>query len=450
MSHVVLVRIYDLGTNVLADISGISLTKSMSRQLNGPRSFVVTAPANSSLLTTVAGDGFPNLYDGGNRKLVVWEGPSDGTDPDPLTDDPIFHGRIFGVERSGGENAVLATITAYDAWMELGYEADNRAGRVVRDGTTTFVGDPSFLTPSFSPTPSQSGISGPDLIQQILTYSQADPSTNPVQGEGPLPIDIVSGTWDLDVPPALDLNPVDSADWPVLVGDFISQLIATDAVDLDFRPVIPGTGLDLTSTPDDYIMVEASSQSKMGTDRSATVHFDYLTGSHNARAARQECDFSKHSNRIWYELGPRLDKKHWRGDLTPHSASVSDLLADVDASAVKYGGPDTLKGYNASIRVFDSLGTENSSRPLYLALYRAEVRWRLEPRRLLYITPNPDSKALFDPPTDYDVYDLVRIKTGADFGVALDEVQRIHGYTKTWSAEGVAEVSEFLTSADAA
>jgi hypothetical protein len=199
-------------------------------------------------------------------------------------------------------------------------------------------------------------------------------------------------------------------------------------------------------------MVEASSVSKKGTDRTATVHFDYLTGSHNAKAARQECDFSLHCDRLWYELGPRLDKRHWRGDITPHSAiPVSEgLLTLMDDSADKYGGPDTQKGYNASVRVFDSLGTENTSRPLYQALYKAEVRWRVEPRRLLYITPADDTKALFEPPQDYDVYDLVQIKTGTGFGVALNEKQRVHGYTKTWTPEGVAAVSELQTSADIA
>ena len=445
MSHVVTAKIYDLGTNVLADISGISLTKEMTRQLNGARSFKITAPAADSLLTTVAGDGYPNLHDGGNRKLVVWE------DGNPAVDDPIFHGRIFMVERAGDENDVLVTITAYDPYLELGYEGDNRAGRVVRDDTTTVFGDPSFFTPKFtSSVGGQTGISGPDLIQQILTNAQQDPTPNPVQGEGPLPIDIVSGIWDLLVPPALDVNPVDSADWPVLAGDFIAQLIATDAVDFDLRPIRPGTGLNISSVADDYIMVEASSKSKMGTDRSATVHFDYLTGSHNAKAARQVCDFSTHCDRLWYELGPKLNHGNWRGDITPHTPSVSDILTEFDASAVKYGGPDAHKGYNASIRVLDSLGTENSSRPLYLALYRAEAKWRLEPRKLLYVTPNPDAKALFEPPQDYDVYDLVQINTGAGFGVALSEKQRVHGYTKTWTAEGVAEVSELLTSADVA
>ena len=445
MSHVVTIKIYDLGTTELADISSISLTRSMTRQLNGARSFQLSAPASDGLLTAVAGDGFPNLYDGGNRKLVVWEGPADGTPPDPTTDDPIFHGRIYMVERTGDENAVLVNVTAYDPWMELGYEGDNRAGRVVRDASRTTVGDPSFLTPIWN---GGGAISGPDLIQQILTYSQSDPTTNPIQGEGPLPIDVISGTWDIDVPPAIDVSPVDSLDWPVLVGDMINQLIATDAVDFDLRPLRPGTGKNLAGDDDPYIMVEASSQSKMGTDRSGTVHFDYLTGSHNAKAARQECDFSTHCDRLWYELGPRLDKQHWRGDLTPHSPSTADVLAAADASAAKYGGPDAAPGYSAWIRIFDSLGTENSSRPLYLELYKAEVLWRVEPRRLLYITPNPDAKALFEPPQDYDVYDLIQIKTGAGFGVELDEVQRVHGYTKTWTSEGVAEVSELLTSAD--
>lgn len=433
MSHVVTVKIYDLGANELADISGISLQKTFIRQLNGPTSFAVTVPARSSLLTTIAGDGYPNLNHG-NRKLVVWE------DGDPSTDVPIFHGRIFNVERAGDENDIQVTVTAQDPRMELGYEADQRAGRWVRDSVYEFV-EPVFN--------SGGAISGPDLIQQILTYCQGDPTTDPITGEGPLPIDIVSGTWDISTPPALDVSPVDSAVWPVMVGDFINQLIATDAVDFDIKPCRPGAGLNLSSSADDYIMGVASSESKMGTDRSATVHFDFWAGNHNAKGARLLDDFATQCDRLWYFMGPRLDLQHWRGDITPNGAANVDLLTAVDAAAAKYGGPNTLKGYNAWIRIFDSLGTETTARPLYEALYRAEIKWRMEPRRLLYITPNPDTAALFEPPQDYDVFDLVQIKTGSDFGVVLDEKQRVHGYTKTWTAEGVAEVSELLTSADA-
>lgn len=444
MSHVITAKIYDLGVTVLADISGIALEKSMTRQINGARSFTIQAPAGSTLLTTLAGDGDPNL-NVGNRKLVVWE------DSNPDTDDPIFHGRIFTVERDGDENAVLVTITAFDSWMELGFEADNRAGRPVRDDTQTLVGDPSFLTPSFSSSVGgQTEISGPDLIQQILTYSQADPTTNPIQGEGPLPIDLQSGTWDLLVPPALDISPIFDAVWPALCGDFIQQLIATNAVDFDLRPIRPGTGLDINGNPDDYIMVEASSMSKKGTDLSATVHFDYLTGDKNAIGCKETRDFSTYCDRLWYELGPRLSPRHWRGDLTPHSASVSDVLPLMDDAAAIYGGPDAAPGRFASFRVLDSLGSENSSRPLYIALYKDEVKLRVNPRQLLYVTPDPDTTALFEPPQDYDAFDLVQIKTGADFGVELDEKQRVYGYTKTWSREGVATVGQLVTSADAA
>lgn len=440
MSHVLTIKIYDLGTNELADVSGITINdRSMTRTANDTRSFTVTFPSNSSLLTADAGDGFPVLYKGGNRKLVVWE------DGDPDTDDPIFHGRITNVERDSNTDDREVTVVAQDARIELGYDADSRAGRYVRDATANFV-NPSF-TSSVS---GQSGISGPDLIKQILTNAQGDPTTNPVTGEGPLPIDLVSGDWDLDVPPAIDVNPVDSADWPVMVGDFINQLIATDAVDFDLLPVRPGTGLNLDSAADDYIMVKATSKSKLGIDRSATVHFDHLTGSFNAMGARLVDDFTTQCDRLWYELGPRLDQSHWRGDITPHGDYSVDhgLLTKMDDAAAKYGGPNTLKGYNAWLRVFDSLGSENSARPLYQALYGAEIQLRLEPRRLLYITPCPDVAALFEPPQDYDVFDLVQIKLGADFGVELDEAQRVYGYTKTWSPEGVASVSELQTSAD--
>lgn len=450
MSHVVLVKIYDLGTTALADISGISLTKEMVRQINGPRSFQITAPAADPLLTTVAADGAPNLCSG-RRKLVVWEGPADGTPPNPATDTPIFHGRIFTIERDGTENDVLVTVTAYDPWMELGFEGNNQAGRPVRSPGSTPGGEGDFTGPTFTPTPpGQTGVSGPDLMQQILTFSQADPTTNPIQGEGPLPIDVVSGVWDLDVPPAIDLSINDKADWPVQIGDFFNQLIQTGVVDLDMKPVLPGTGKNLSGVADPYVMVEASAQSKMGTDRSATVHFDYLTGSFNAAGCKQVEDFTTYMDRLWYELGPRIDQHHWRGDITPHAASVSSTLIPSDNAAAIYGGPPgaAIPGRMASVRVLDSLGNENLSRPLYVALYEDESKLRRQPRLLLYITPAADSKALFEPPQDYDAFDLVQIKTGSGFGVVLNEAQRVYGYTKTWTPEGVATVGQLITKAD--
>jgi hypothetical protein len=416
-------KLYDLATNELADISSIALEKTLKRRLNLSRGFTIQAPAGHSLLTSIAGDGYPNLRKG-NRKLIVWD---DGDGPG---DQPIFHGRIFGVERNGNGTQNLATITGFDPYMELGFDSDDRAGRPVRDSTGNFI-NPTFV----SSVDAGAAVSGPDLIQQVLTNSQqVGDESDPSPGEGPLPIDLVTGDFDVDVPPAIDLSVVDTMDWPVLIGDFIAQLVQTGVVDWDMRPVDPSEGFD------PYVMVALSAVSSLGTDRSATVHFDYWTGSKNASACRHVEDFATINNKLYDYLGPRLDNQHWRANITPGSPGT---IVDPTASRALYGGQFM------SIRVLDSIGTEASSRPLYIALWNAEQGYRIEPRNMLFITPNPGGKALFLPPADFDVGDLVAVNTGADFGVALAETQRVYGYDKTWDRQGVARISELITSADA-
>lgn len=416
--------LYDLASNELADISTIALEKTLTRQLNQARSFTITAPAGHTLLTTVAGDGYPNLRKG-NRKLVVWEAG---------IPNPIFHGRIHTVERNGDGTQNLVTITAFDPLMELGYDPD-RAGRPVRDSTGNFI-NPSFTGTGIDPTT----ISGPDLIRQILTNSQVSGPESPGPGgEGPLPIDVSSGTFDIDVPPAVDLNCLDTMDWPVLCGDFIQQLVQSGVVDVELTPLDPATALD------PYFMVMLSAVSGLGTDKSGTVHFDYFTGALNASACKHVEDWTTVNNKLYDYLGPRIDQSHWKANITP-SIAPPGLATTIAASRALYGGPGG--GQMMSIRVFDSIGTEFSSRPLYIALWNAEQGYRVEPRNLLYITPNPDAKALFDALFDYDAGDLIAINTGADFGIALAETQRVYGFTKTWSRENVARVSQLLTSAD--
>jgi hypothetical protein len=418
VSHTVTAKLYDLQSNELADISSIALEKGLKRRLNQARSFTITAPAGHSLLTTVADDGYPNLRKG-NRKLLVWE---DG--------DIIFHGRVFTVERHGDGTKNEATITAFDPWMELGYDADDRAGRPVRDETGNFI-DPKFV----SSVDSGDAISGPDLIRQVLTYSQGTGTeSDPNPGEGPLPIDLDTGDFDVDVPPAVDLSVVDSADWPVLIGDFVNQLIETGVVDVDMRPVDPSEGFD------PYVMVALSAVSSQGTDRSGTVHFDYWTGSKNASDCRHVEDFTTICNKLYDYLGPRRDTKHWKANITPGAPGTT---VDPSASRALYGGEFM------AIRVFDSVGFEAQSRPLYMALWNAEQGLRVEPRDMLFITPSSDEKALSEPPADFDVGDLVAVNVGAEFGLPLAEAQRVYGYDKTWSREGVARIAGLLTSADA-
>lgn len=419
MSHTVTAKLYDLDSNELADISGIALERSLKRRLNMARSFVISnLPAGDPLLTSLAGDGYPNLRKG-NRKLLVWE---DGN--------IIFHGRVFTVERNGDGKENLATVTAFDPWMELGYEGDDRAGRPVRDETGNFI-NPTFVSSVDGLDP----ISGPDLIRQALTNSQqTGDETDPTPGEGPLPIDLASGDFDLDVPPAIDLSVIDTMDWPVLCGDFISQLVETGVVDVDMRPVDPTEGFD------PYIMVALSAVSSFGTNRTATVHFDYWTGDKNAAGCRHVEDFATINNKLYDYLGPaQPGGTRWKTNITP---SHPGATVDPTASRALYGGQFM------SIRILDSIGTESSARPLYIALWNAEQGYRVEPRDLLFITPNPDTAALYEAPADYDVGDLITINTGAELGLALAEAQRIYGYDKQWDRQGVARYSQLLTSAD--
>ncbi len=419
MSEIV-AKLYDLASNELADISSVMLDKSLTPAHNGARQFQFTVPTRSVVREFAVVDGYRNLRRG-NRKLVVWE---NGT--------PIFHGRVWSIERTGDANQITAAVTCYDPFMELGFAADDRAGRPVRDATGNLI-SPSFPAP----------VSGPGLIYQVLTNSQGNVDTigDPNLHEGPLPIDLTLGTFDTSVPPAIDLSCVDTMDWPALIGDFMAQLADTDVCDFFMRP------LDIGEAADPYKMVALSAVSSYGTDKSATVHFDYWTGSRNASGVRVIEDFSTICNKLYDFLGPRMDDNlHWKGSLTPGSPGVT---VDPTASRALYGGPGVDKGEFMWIRPYDTLGVENDSRPLYTALYNSEAGWRVEPRNLLYITPSKDTKALFQAPQAFDIGDQITINLGDDVGHdAISDKQRVYGYTKTWSRENVASLSELVTSAD--
>lgn len=420
----VTIEIRDLQSNVISDISEVALTRELGVLHNQMRSFKVGALANNTLFSdTYSGDSMRKLRKG-NRKLLVWE-----------DDQIVFHGRIWNVERVGGEDRNDVTITAFDPMPELGFDSEGKAGRPVR-GSTVAGGsyDGNFIAPKFvSSVDSGAAISGPDLIQQILTNSQNTGSeADPTPGEGPLPIDLTTGDFDLDVPPAVDLSCEDTMDWPILVGDFIAQLVSTGVCDIYLRPVDPDEGLD------PYVMVALSAVSSFGTDRHASVHFDFWTGDHNAKGCRHVEDFSTINNKLYDYLGPRLDTLHWRSNITPGSPGT---MVDPSDSRDRYGT-------FMSIREFDSIGTESSSRPLYLALWNAEQGYRVEPRDLLYITPQDGVGSLFTAPQDFEVGDLIAINVGAKFGLELAETQRVYGYTKTWSREDVPSMSQIVTSAD--
>lgn len=417
VSHTLVFKLANLDTSETADISSVCLTRKMNRRLNLTRGATIEVPANHALITDVFGSDGGQVARESDRKLIVTR---DG--------ETIHHARVFLDERVGDGRKERQTLTSFDPLMELGYDADDRGGRVVRDSTGNFV-DPTFTgTGSGGP----DVISGPDLIQQVLTNSM---NGDPLVGEGAFPIDL-GGSFDIDVPPAIDLSVIDTMDWPILAGDFLVQLLATDTFDIDLRPLAIG------ELADGYKMVQLSALNRVGSDKSGTVHFDYRTGSKNAGRVRYISDFATILNKLLDYLGPRLDKRHWVSNIAPDSPGVTP---DVAPSRARFGGPDG--GQIIQIRVKDSIGSESSSRPLYLAEYNAELGLRLLPRKLLYITPNMNAKAAFEPFTDYDVGDEVEINV-ARLGLSIAATQKIHGFDVEWDRNGVERVSEFLTTAE--
>jgi hypothetical protein len=195
-------------------------------------------------------------------------------------------------------------------------------------------------------------------------------------------------------------------------------------------------------------MSALSAVTALGSDKSATVHFDYFTGSHNANACRHLDDFSTINNKLYDYLGPPVQSgdpnTRWTGNITPGSPGTT---VDPSASRALYGGPGEVPGQFMQIRIMDTIGGESDSRPLYLALWNAEQGERVEPRGMLYLTPNPDVKALWEPPHDYDVGDLVSVNVGPAFGLTIAAVQRVYGWDKTWDRQGIARITGLITSA---
>lgn len=418
------VKIYELGLtddgDELADISDIATECTLRVRHNLARSFEIRdMPAGDSRLTANAADGLRKLRRG-NRKLIVWE---DG--------DVVFHGRIWIVERTGDATGNFVTVTAFDPWFELGFESDDRAGRPVRDETG------NFITPAFG----DSAISGPQLVFDILTNSaQVGDESDPTPGEGPLPINLDIANFTVAIPPNVDLNPTRIMSWPMMVGDFLTDLVNTGVVDVRLRPVDPSEGFD------PYVMVDIECGPDLGTDRHASVHFDYWTGSHTATECRHVEDFSTINNKLYDYLGPPIatGERFPAGNITPSLAD--DIITGLGD---RITDSRDLYGTFMQVRIIDTDSEDplaDASRPLLKYAWGAEQSYRVEPRETLFITPAPG--ASFDAPSDFDAGDLIAVNVGSDFGLPLAATQRVYGYDKVWGRERVASLGQLLTSAD--
>jgi hypothetical protein len=224
------------------------------------------------------------------------------------------------------------------------------------------------------------------------------------------------------------------------VGDLATLLTESGVVDLVARPVDSSMGYTAG------IMAELSAVSRYGTDKSGYLHLDYATGDYSVAKARWVEDGSTLGNKIVYELGPRKDVEHWRGNITATETTpvnLSAYLALEMASREKFGA-------SATIRVYDSEGDESSARPLFHQLWKTEVVLRDDARQLLYLTPAAtNSTTSFAPFDDYDKGDTISVNTGTVTGnPVVNGKQRIYGFDIDTDTEGVERVGELICSAD--
>jgi hypothetical protein len=391
--------------SVLVDFSNLFQSASVNPRANKPRVATAIIPGDIAGIRTINIDGDRNLVTG-TRALKI---KRDGT--------LWAHCKVWDLDGNGDENQTSIAIAAYDPLVDL-------YSRWVRDST----GD--LAKPDFS-----SPISGAAMIKQAIE--------NSVTFDGALPIDTSTGTFDTAIPPAVDLS-AELANWPLTIGDLIDLLTKTGVCDVVAKPVDTSLGYAAG------VLVALSVRNKAGTDRSATVHFDYATGDHSVSKFRFTESMGNPQqtggglcNKLWYELGPRIDQSHWAGNITATETTPDNLaayLALENASRAKYG-------VFHDIRILDAYD-ENNARKMWHQLWKREVKYRVVPVQRAYITPIAD--APFKPVADYDVFDTVALNAADLCGPQLVAVkQRIYGYTASKQGpDSVERVSELISMVD--
>jgi len=351
----------------------------------------------------------------------------------------IFHGMVMTVSDEGDEDMLYTEYMAMDP-MELWQ------WRPARDGIEAGLANQgNFSLPTFMERNWPSPTTGPGIIKEILRQSEISPPTD--QGEGPLFISygqFEEGGVDMSGAPM---------DWPMTIAEVANMLTSTGEVDIVLKPIDSGGNMAEVSVHNgDY-----------GTDRSGSVVFDYAMGNYNARRLRRVEDMTSVVNKLWYFLGPRIDDQHWKANVQgddggssapiprtgglpyppggenspPNSATDNQIGVSRIASQGSYG-------VRMNIQIFDSRGDETDiGRDLYRRLWQMESWLRAQPRVLVHITPVRGT------PLNFDIGDLVTVRAGAKVRGGFSGVQRVFEYTYTWDENGVTEIGELVTSANA-
>jgi hypothetical protein len=365
----------------------------------------------------------------------------------------FFHGVVWMIEEEGDEDMVYSQVTCYDPMMLWRY-------RPARDDVDSYSGEAGNLSdPSFI---ERNQFGGP-IMEEILTASESPgrifPSGpgDPSLAEGPLWIDLSLSTF---TGGGADLRGA-PLDWPATIAEVATVLTNTGELDIVLTPVI-GSLVDYDGVPTYFMNMAtlATYTGNYGTDRTATVHFDYATGDFNARLFRRSESIDTLVNKLYYYLGPRLDQQHWRSNVTgfhpdlPTDLPTLTLLTEILESRQQMGVFMQQTVYdNFGSGSGDSSITESSVYQLFIRQWLVESLLRKEPRSMTYITPVrsgttlPAGGDVFEP-GDFDIGDLVTVNVGSKARYAATGAQRIYQYTIDIDDDGVEALGELVCSPD--
>jgi hypothetical protein len=426
--------VYDRENNALADVSTIATNKKVSRRLSRPSSCTFTVPANHALVNTLHSDGQP-IVAPGIRCVKVRYRPSASSDWTLW-----FNGLIWLVQDEGTEDMAYTSVTAFDPLMWFKF-------RWVRDQTGDFS-TPTFYGQGSDP----DAISGPDLIRQMVNNTVWNWSDNPGDYEGEFGLDSLTGTFDIESPPAWDMRG-NLSNWPILMSDMFHLVTEAGGCDAWVDPVDDNDGYGTR------IMGVLNAVNKAGT--TSIVHFDYGMGDYSIRQIRRSLDIEGLCNKLWYYLGPpenvidyatsEILIRRWKGNIQgdafdsapptgpPTYSKDSGLPAEIAASRAAY---DTAM----DVRIYEDAEDENSNRPLFWHLWHTENRMRNQPREMLFVTPVRG--APFDV-SSIVLGDIITINASDVLRQGFSAQQRVYGFDVEISDENVSSITELVCSADA-
>lgn len=423
-------RIRERDGTILEDIASIAQNKRLKRRLNRPSECTFRVP--SYLVNEIQADGLPLICSGYRQVEVVLD--STGL---------FFHGLIWNCEDEGDEDMVYTQVTAYDPMMVWRYKP-------ARDLVDSYSGDAGNLSdPSFI----ERNVTGPQMMEEILIASENWDLISTGESEGQLFIDLNGSTYAVG---GEDLRGAPT-NWPMMISEIATLLTNTGELDIVIEPIVGGTGSTVPgNTPSGNTTAgnpwsdqnNFQNMAKVhcyngnyGTDRSATVNFDFATGDYNAKMLRRTDSMDTIGTKMTYFLGPRLDQQHWRRSVTGSALLPANPAIDAARDAAR----TAIGMFAPPISIYDNFGSETSASELYEYSWLTETVLRLKPREMVYITPVRDGAF---GPGDFDIGDVITVNVGNKARLTSSGVQRIYSYTIDIDDDAVEALGEFECSPD--